>query len=158
MLLASVSLLFLLLIAVAILHCIVRRRQRETSSNWTSRRSLCLITPQGAKGAEQVYVLELSAASARDVEKAIQSSLGSQCAHISPFSSGPQPVPLVALRSGTPEPMQLDASVPVYPSNEKADAQRPGKILTTSDSPIFSYLCKLGITAFHANSKYSLVE
>jgi len=156
--LASVSLLFLLLIAVAILHCIVRRRQRETSSSWTSRRSLCLINPQGAKGAEQVYVLELSAASARDVEKALQSSLGSQCAHISPFSSGPQPVPLVALGSGTPRPNQLDASVPVY-SNEKTDAQEPGKTLTTSDSTMFSYLLKLGTIAFHANSKsHSPVE
>ena len=143
------SLLFLLLIAVAILHCIVRRRQRETSSNWTSSRSLCLIAPQG-KGAEQVYVLELSAASARDVEKALQSSLNSQHTHISPFSSGLQPVPLVALRSGTAAPgMQLDSSVPVCPSNEKVDAQSQGKIVTTSDSIIFSHLFKLG--AFHAN-------
>jgi len=148
--LASVSLLFLLLIAVAILHCIVRRRQRETSSNWTSSRSLCLIAPQG-KGAEQVYVLELSAASARDVEKALQSSLDSQCAHISPFSSGPQPVPLVALRSGTAVPMQLDSSVPVCASNEKVDAQSQGKIVTPSDSTIFSYLFKLGSIALHAN-------
>ena len=150
MLLASVSLLFLLLIAVAILHCIVRRRQRDTSSNWTSSRSLCLITPQSAKGADQVYVLELSAASARDVEKALQSSLNSQHTHISPFSSGLQPVPLVALRSGTAAPgMQLDSSVPVCPSNEKVDAQSQGKIVTTSDSIIFSHLFKLG--AFHAN-------
>jgi len=141
MLLASVSLLFLLLIAVAILHCIVRRRQRETSSNWTSSRSLCLIAPQG-KGAEQFYVLELSAASARDVEKALQSSLNSQHTHISPFSSGPQPVPLVALRSGTAAPMQLDSSV---------DAQSQGKIVTPSDSTIFSHLFKLGSIAFHAN-------
>jgi hypothetical protein len=125
-LLASVSLLFLLLIAVAILHCIVRRRQRETSSNWTSSRSLCLITPQGAKGAkgaDQVYVLELSAASARDVEKALQSSLNSQHTYISP----------------------------VCPSNEKVDAQSQGKVVTTSDSTIFSYLFKLGAIAFHAN-------
>ena len=144
------SLLFLLLIAVAILHCIVRRRQRETSSNWTSSRSLCLIAPQG-KGAEQVYVLELSAASARDVEKALQSSLNSQHTHISPFSSGLQPVPLVALRSGTAAPMQLDSSVPVCPSNEKVDAQSQGEIVTTSDWTIFSYLFKLGTVVFHAN-------
>jgi len=70
---ASVSLLFLLLLAVAVLHYVVRRRQRRTSSDWASNRALCLITPQSTNGPEQVYVLEVSAASAKDVERALQS-------------------------------------------------------------------------------------
>ena len=70
---ASVSLLFILLLAVAILHFIVRRRQRQISSNWPSNRTLCLITPQSTKGPEQAYVLELAPASAKDVERALQS-------------------------------------------------------------------------------------
>lgn len=142
MLLASISLLFLLLIAVAILHCIVKRRKRQASSNWPSRRALCVITPQSKKGPEQVYVLELSPASAKDVEKALQkSSLGvsdSQYGQFSPFSANLQPVPLAELPSSTP--MQLDNSelVPVYPSNVKVDAQSPGKILSTSNLTIYS--------------------
>ena len=122
-LLASVSLLFLLLIAVAVLHCIVRRRQRQTSSNWTSNQTLCLINPQSAKGPE-VYVLDLSPASEKDVEKVLQqSSLGASKS--SPFS-----FPLVTSRSSTP--MGLDASVPVCLSNAKVNTQGQGKILTTS--------------------------
>lgn len=132
-----------MLVAVAILHCIVRRRRRQASSNWTSRRTLCVITPQSENGPEwEVYVLELSPASARDVEKALQkSSLGgsnSQHSQFSPFSAGPQPVPPAVLQSGTPTRLDTSESAPVCSSNAKVDAQSQGKNLTTSESTIYS--------------------
>ncbi|KIM43089.1 hypothetical protein M413DRAFT_443902 [Hebeloma cylindrosporum] len=103
---AAVSILFALLIAVSILHCIVRRRERRAGPPWTSSRNLCLITPQSKLRLQQVLLFRLSPEAARDLEKAVEKASSEvsnpQPSLFSLVGSDKQPVPLVALRSSSP--------------------------------------------------------